>query len=122
MDFTTPKKIGKDIAAVKGGYDHNWVINRNGTGLESVCTLYHPASGRFMEVFTTEPGIQFYSGNFLDGTLTNTKGGQKYVLHAGLCLETQHFPDGPNQPSFPNTILKPGETYSHSSVYKFSVK
>ena len=122
MDFTTPKKIGKDIAAVKGGYDHNWVINRNGTGLESVCTLYHPASGRFMEVFTTEPGIQFYSGNFLDGTLTNTKGGQKYVLHAGLCLETQHFPDGPNQPSFPNTILKPGETYSHSSVYNFSVK
>ena len=122
MDFTTPKKIGKDIAAVKGGYDHNWVINRSGPGLESVCTLYHAESGRFMEVFTTEPGIQFYSGNFLDGTLTNTKGGQKYVLHAGLCLETQHFPDSPNQPSFPNTILKPGETYSHSSVYKFSVK
>ena len=122
MDFTTPKKIGKDIAAVKGGYDHNWVINRSGAGLESVCTLYHPVSGRFMEVFTTEPGIQFYSGNFLDGTLTNTKGGQKYVVHAGLCLETQHFPDSPNQPSFPNTILKPGEKYSHTSVYKFSVK
>jgi aldose 1-epimerase len=122
MDFTTAKKIGKDIAAVEGGYDHNWVINRNGTGLESVATLYHPASGRFMEVFTTEPGIQFYSGNFLDGTLANTKGGQKYVLHGGLCLETQHFPDGPNQPAFPNTILKPGEKYTHTSLYKFSVK
>jgi len=122
MDFTAAKKIGKDIAAVKGGYDHNWVINRTGNGLESVATLYHPASGRFMEVFTTEPGIQFYSGNFLDGTLTNTRGGQKYVVHAGLCLETQHFPDGPNQPTFPNTILKPGEKYTHTSVYKFSVK
>ena len=122
MDFTTAKKIGKDIAAVKGGYDHNWVINKSGTALESVATLYHPASGRFMEVFTTEPGIQFYSGNFLDGTLTNTKGGQKYVLHAALCLETQHFPDSPNQPTFPNTILKPGEKYTHTSLYKFSVK
>jgi aldose 1-epimerase len=122
MDFTTAKKIGKDIAAVKGGYDHNWVLNRTGNGLESVATLYHPASGRFMEVFTTEPGIQFYSGNFLDGTLTNTKGGQKYVQHAALCLETQHFPDSPNQPTFPNTILKPGEKYTHTSLYKFSVK
>ncbi len=122
MDFTTAKKIGNDIAAVKGGYDHNWVINRSGNSLESVATLYDPASGRFMEVFTTEPGIQFYSGNFLDGTLTNTKGGKKYVLHAGLCLETQHFPDGPNQPTFPNTILKPGEKYTHTSLYKFSVK
>jgi aldose 1-epimerase len=122
MDFTTAKKIGKDIAAVKGGYDHNWVISRTGNGLESVATLYHPASGRFMEVFTTEPGIQFYSGNFLDGTLTNTRGGQKYVQHAALCLETQHFPDSPNQPTFPNTILKPGEKYTHTSLYKFSVK
>jgi aldose 1-epimerase len=122
MDFTTAKAIGKDIAAVKGGYDHNWVISRSGAGLESIATLYHAGNGRFMEVFTTEPGIQFYSGNFLDGTLTNTKGGKKYVLHAGLCLETQHFPDGPNQPSFPNTILKPGEKYTHTSLYKFSVK
>ncbi len=122
MDFTIAKAIGKDIAAVKGGYDHNWVLTRNGNGLELITTLYHPASGRYMEVYTTEPGIQFYSGNFLDGTLANTKKGQKYVQHAGLCLETQHFPDSPNQPTFPNTILKPGETYRHTSLYKFSVK
>ncbi len=122
MDFTTAKKIGRDIASVKGGYDHNWVLNKTGNTLESIATLYHAGSGRFMEVFTTEPGVQFYSGNFLDGTLTNTKNNQKYVLYAGLCLETQHFPDGPNQPTFPNTILKPGEKYMHTSVYKFSVK
>jgi aldose 1-epimerase len=122
MDFTTAKAIGKEIAAVKGGYDHNWVLNKTGNNLELITTLYHAASGRFMEVYTSEPGMQFYSGNFLDGTLTNTKNNQKYVLHAGLCLETQHFPDGPNQPTFPNTILKPGETYRHTSLYKFSVK
>ncbi|MEP7239130.1 MAG: aldose epimerase family protein [Ferruginibacter sp.] len=122
MDFTTAKKIGRDLDSVKGGYDHNWVLNRSGNSLESIATLYHPASGRFMEVFTTEPGLQFYSGNFLDGTLTNTRNNQKYVLHAGLCMETQHFPDGPNQPTFPNTILKPGEKYSHTSLYLFSVK
>lgn len=122
MDFTTAKKIGKEIDSVKGGYDHNWVLNKTGNALESIGTLYHAGSGRLMEVYTTEPGIQFYSGNFLDGTLTNTKGGQKYVKHAALCLETQHFPDSPNQPTFPNTILKPGEKYTHTSLYKFSVK
>ena len=122
MDFTIPKAVGKDIAAVKGGFDHNWVLNRTGSGLELIASLYHPGNGRFMEVYTTEPGIQFYSGNFLDGTLTNTKGGQKYVQHAALCLETQHFPDSPNQSTFPNTILKPGEKYTHTSLYKFSVK
>jgi aldose 1-epimerase len=122
MDFNTAKKIGRDIDSVKGGYDHNWVLRRSGNGLESVATLYHPASGRFMEVFTTEPGLQFYSGNFLDGTLKYTNNNQKYVKHAALCLETQHFPDGPNQPGFPNTILKPGEKYTHTSLYQFSVK
>jgi aldose 1-epimerase len=75
-----------------------------------------------MEVWTTEPGIQFYSGNFLDGTLTNTKSGQKYVKHGALCLETQHFPDSPNQPSFPSAILKPGETYKQTTLYKFSTR
>jgi aldose 1-epimerase len=75
-----------------------------------------------MEVFTTQPGIQFYSGNFLNGDLQTTKGGQRYVAHAGLCLETQHYPDSPNEPSFPSTILKPGETYRETTVYKFSVK
>jgi aldose 1-epimerase len=122
FDFTTSKLIGKDIDSVKGGYDHNWVLNRKGNGLEKIAVLSHAASGRMVEVFTTEPGIQFYSGNFLDGTLTGCRGGKPYVLHGGLCLETQHFPDSPNQPSFPNTILKPGETYTHSTVYKFSVK
>lgn len=122
MDFTTAKTIGKDLAAVTGGYDHNWVLNKKGTELEKVADLYHAASGRLMEVYTTEPAMQFYSGNFLDGTLKNTLGGAKYVQHAALCLETQHYPDSPNQPTFPNTILKPGETYRHTTVYKFSVK
>jgi aldose 1-epimerase len=122
MDFNTPKLIGKDIAQVNGGYDHNWVLSKSGNDLALAATLYHAASGRFMEVSTTEPGIQFYSGNFLTGTLKNTRDGKKYIKHAGLCLETQHFPDSPNQPTFPNTILKPGETYKHTTVYKFSVK
>ena len=123
MDFTARKKIGKEIAQVAGGgYDHNWVLNKVGRGAELAGSLYHAASGRHMEFYTSEPGIQFYSGNFLDGTLTNTRAGAKYVKHAGLCLETQHFPDSPNQPSFPNTILKPGETYRHETTYKFSIK
>jgi aldose 1-epimerase len=122
MDFTTSKPVGRDIAQVKGGFDHNWVLNKNGNTLEKIATLYHPKSGRVMDVYTTEPGLQFYSGNFLDGRLTNTKAGTKYVKHAALCLETQHFPDSPNQTNFPNTILKPGETYKSTTVYKFSAK
>jgi aldose 1-epimerase len=121
MDFNTAKPIGKDIASVKGGYDHNWVLNRTSNGLEKVAALNDPSSGRTMEVWTTEPGLQFYSGNFLDGTLVNTKNGQKYVKHAALCLEAQHFPDSPNQPGFPNTILKPGETYRQTTEYRFLV-
>ncbi len=122
MDFNTEKVIGKDIAQVSGGYDHNWVLNKKANDLEKVATLYHAGSGRLMEVWTTEPGLQFYSGNFLDGTLTNKKGGAKYIKHAALCLETQHFPDSPNQPLFPTTILKPGETYRQTTVYKFSTR
>ena len=122
MDFTTAKKIGKDIAEVPGGYDHNWVFQKPENRFDMVASLYHQPSGRYMEVFTTEPGIQFYSGNFLNGTLTNTRGGAKYVKHAGLCLETQHFPDSPNQPAFPNTIIRPGDTYQQITVYKFSIK
>ena len=121
MDFTVAKAIGKDIDLVKGGYDHNWVLKRKGIELEQVASVYHPASGRLLEVFTTEPGLQFYTGNFLDSTL-HGKNNQVYVKHAALCLETQHFPDGPNQPLFPNTILKPGETYKQLTKYKFSVK
>ncbi|HUR12247.1 MAG TPA: aldose epimerase family protein [Flavitalea sp.] len=122
MDFNSPRTIGTDIAKVAGGgYDHNWVLNKKGNELKLAATLYHPGSGRYMEVYTTQPGIQFYSGNFLNGSLTG-KGGQKYIQHAGMCLETQHFPDSPNQPSFPSTILKPGETYRETTVYKFSTK
>ena len=122
MDFTSAKKIGKEIAKVTGGYDHNWVFQKPENRFDLVASLYHQPSGRYMEVFTTEPGIQFYSGNFLNGTLKNTRGGAKYVKHAGLCLETQHFPDSPNQPAFPSTILKPGENYQQITVYKFSTK
>ena len=122
MDFTSAKKIGKDIAQVPGGYDHNWVFQKPENRFDMVASLYHAPSGRYMEVHTTEPGIQFYSGNFLNGTLKNARGGAKYIKHAGLCLETQHFPDSPNQPAFPNTILKPGETYQQITVYKFSTK
>ncbi|NCI49853.1 galactose mutarotase [Sediminibacterium roseum] len=121
MDFTSAKAIGKEIAAVPGGYDHNWVLNKNGTTLEKVATAYDPTSGRLMEVLTTEPGLQFYTGNFLDGTL-HGKDNRVYAKHAAFCMETQHFPDGPNQPAFPNTILKPGEKYTSVTQYKFSVK
>jgi aldose 1-epimerase len=121
MDFNAAKQIGKDIAQVPGGYDHNWVLRRNDVGPEMIASLYHPGSGRYMEVYTTEPGIQFYTGNFLDGSLTG-KGGKKYVRNAGLCLETQHFPDSPNQKDFPTTVLKPNEAYKQTTWYRFSVK
>jgi aldose 1-epimerase len=122
LDFTTPKPIGKDMGSVKGGFDHNWILNKRGTELQEAATVYDPGSGRYMEVLTTQPGIQFYSGNFLNGDLQLTKEGQIYIPHSGLCLETQHYPDSPNEPSFPNTILRPGETYRQTTVYKFSVK
>ncbi|MBP7558190.1 MAG: galactose mutarotase [Chitinophagaceae bacterium] len=122
MDFQESKKIGRDIAQVAGGYDHNWVLSRNGNDLEKIATLYHAPSGRAMDVLTTEPGLQFYAGNFLDGSLAYTSGGRKYVKHAGLCLETQHFPDSPNQPLFPSTILQPGKTYQQTTVYSFYIK
>lgn len=122
MDFTVPNKIGTDIEKVAGGYDHTYVLNKkNSSEPELAVAVHDPASGRYMEVFTTEPGVQFYSGNFLDGTLTGKKG-VKYVKHGGLALEAQHFPDSPNQPNFPNTILRPGETFSQTTVYMFSIK
>ena len=121
MDFNTAKPIGRDIAAVKGGYDHNWVLRRTGTGLEKVAEVYDALSGRVLEVLTTEPGLQFYTSNFLDGTLKG-KNNWVYGQHAALCLETQHFPDSPNQPGFPTTTVSPGETYHQLTVYRFSVK
>ena len=120
FDFTTPHAIGERIAQVPGGYDHNWVLN-NATGQHSAATVYEPTTGRTLEVTTDKPGVQFYTGNFLDGSLTG-KNGTVYGKHAGFCLETQHFPDSPNQPKFPNTILKPGETYHTTTSYTFGVR
>ena len=107
FDFTTPHAIGERIAQVPGGYDHNWVLNNRRRQAHAAATVYEPTSGRTMEVTTDEPGIQFYTGNFLDGTLTG-KGGTVYGKHAGFCLETQHFPDSPNQPKFPSTDAEAG--------------
>ena len=124
FDFTTPKPIGRDIEAddeqieFGGGYDHNFVLNRVGKGLQSLIEVYEPTTGRTLEVLTTEPGVQFYTGNFLDGTNVG-KGGVAYEFRTGFCLETQHFPDSPNQPSFPSTILRPGEKYESRTVYRF---
>ncbi|GAB3635924.1 galactose mutarotase [Hymenobacter arcticus] len=120
FDFTTPHAIGERIAQVPGGYDHNWVLNQ-ATGQHSAATVYEPTTGRTMEVSTDEPGVQFYTGNFLDGSLTG-KNGLVYGKHAGFCLETQHFPDSPNQAKFPSTILKPGATYHTTTSYTFGVR
>ncbi|WP_018612843.1 aldose epimerase family protein [Segetibacter koreensis] len=120
FDFTTPHKIGERIDQVKGGYDHNFVLNKKGNSFEKAAEVTDSISGRKMEVYTTQPGIQFYTGNFLDGSI-KTDDGKPINQHAALCLETQHFPDSPNQPSFPSTILKPGEKYHHETAYKVSV-
>lgn len=117
FDFTTPKKIGRDIDSVKGGYDHNFVLNRKDSSLQKVAELSDSISGRSLEVYTTQPGLQFYTGNFLDGTFTN-RGGKPLTKHSALCLETQHFPDSPNKPNFPSTILNPGQKYHEVTVYK----
>jgi aldose 1-epimerase len=119
FDFTVAKMIGKDIDSVKGGYDHNWVLNKKDTTLQKVAELTDTVSGRKMEIYTTEPGLQFYTGNFLDGTFIN-RGGIPLKKHSALCLETQHFPDSPNKPNFPSTILKPGEKYHSETIYKVS--
>jgi aldose 1-epimerase len=123
FDFRVPTAIGARInqpdeqLRFAGGYDHNYVLNKEGFGLAAL--VAEPQTGRVMEVWTTEPGLQFYSGNFLDGRLRG-KGGATYIHRAGLCLETQHFPDSPNQPQFPSTVLRPGETYSSETVYRFT--
>lgn len=118
LDFRTPKPIGADIDKVEGGFDHCYVLGTNSKVPHAAARVIHPESGRIMEVFTTEPGMVFYSSNFLEG-LTG-KGGQAYGKHQALCLETQHYPDSPNHPEFPNTILRPGETYTQKTIYKFS--
>ncbi len=127
FDFSQPTAIGARIAEKHQqvqyglGYDHNWVLKKSPGALELAARVYEPSSGRVLEVWTTEPGLQFYSGNFLDGHLTG-KSGKRHDYRSGFCLETQHFPDSPNQPKFPSTILQPGEKYESLTVYKFTVK
>jgi len=118
IDFSTAKKVGRDIqhTADADGYDLNFVLKSQNKAAE----LYDPSTGRFMEMFTTEPGLQFYSGNYLQAIKTSNN--KTFLKHAGLCLEAQHYPNSPNEPSFPNTILRPGEIYRQKTSYKFSVK
>ncbi len=127
MDFTQPTAIGARIdqedeqLRLGKGYDHNWVLNSGGGSLALAARVDEPTTGRVMEVYTTEPGMQFYTGNFLDGSITG-KEDKVYPRRYGFCLETQHFPDSPNKPDFPSTVLKPGEKYTQTTIYKFSAK
>ena len=127
FDFRKPTAIGARIdqndeqLKIGKGYDHNYVVlNRKGTGLSLAAKVEEPSSGRVLEVLTTEPGVQFYTGNNLDGSIKG-KGGKTYVRRGGFCLETQHFPDSPNKPKFPSTVLRPGGTYRTTTVFRFSV-
>lgn len=117
FDFRSPKAIGKDISQVTGGFDHTWEINRSGEALNVVAGVYEPVTRRSLTVYSTQPGVQFYTGNFLD----NEKGkmGCLYSNHAGFCLETQHFPDSPNRPEFPSCFLLPGDKYKQNTVWHF---
>lgn len=127
FDFRQPVAIGARINEKNQqleygkGYDHNFVLTSGGGPLALAARVYEPTSGRVMEVLTTEPGVQFYTGNFLDGSITG-KNGKVYQQHYGFCLETQHFPDSPNKPEFPSVVLKPGEQYRTTTVYRFSAK
>ena len=127
MDFRQPTAIGARIDAdyqplkFAGGYDHNWVLNRTDSGPSLAARVTEPTSGRVLEVLTTEPGLQFYAGNFLDGTLTG-KNGVVYQFRTGFCLEAQHYPDSPNQLDWPSVVLNPGQTYTQETVYRFSAQ
>lgn len=121
LDFTAPHAIGERIAQVEGGYDHNFVLRGGGGTLALAARVEEPGSGRAMEIYTDQPAIQLYTGNFLDGTVVG-KGGKAYQKHFAFCLETQHFPDSPNHPNFPSTILEPGQKYRTVTVHKFYAK
>lgn len=127
FDFNKPTRIGdrieEDNQQLKygKGYDHNWVLQKT-KGLQTIATVYSPKTGIQMDVITEEPGLQFYSGNFMTGAEHNGKGGKAYPFRSALCLETQHFPDSPNHANFPSTVLKPGSTYKTTTIYKFSVR
>ena len=128
FDFRQPKTIGQDIDKQENeqikrgkGYDHCWALNNQNDGVRLAATAYHPESGRLMEVYTDEPGMQLYTGNFLNGSVPRPEGGT-YARRTGLCFETQHYPDSPNRPDFPSVVLNPGEKYSSNTLFKFSVK
>ena len=121
LDFLAPRTIGARIRQLRYGYDHNFVMNGPINAMKSAARVSEPTSGRIMEVLTTEPGIQLYTGNFLDGSVIG-KGGKVYARHTGFCLETQHYPDSPNKPNFPSTVLEPGRKFASTTVYKFSAK
>jgi len=128
MDFKAPRIAGKDIDAdydqlnYGGGYDHAWILNKTKKGeLSFAASAYEPENGRFMEVYTTEPSVQFFTGNSLNGSQTG-KSGVAYAKRTGFCFETQHVPDSPNHPNFPSTVLRPGETFNSTTIFKFSVK
>jgi aldose 1-epimerase len=127
FDFLTPHKVGERIEGsdeqlkLGKGYDHNWVLDAKPGSVAKAAEVHEATSGRVLEVWTDQPGIQFYTGNFLDGTLKG-KEGKVYVRRAALCLETQHFPDTPNQPKFPSALLKPGQTYRTTTIWKFATR
>jgi len=124
LDFSKSRPIGArfaELTALPIGYDHNFVINGGGKKLAPCATVFDPVTGRVLEVLTTEPGVQVYTGNFLDGT-SRGHGGIYYTQHSGICLEAQHFPDSPNHPEFPSVILRPGQTYRQTSVHRFSTR
>ena len=121
LDFNRPTSVGERIAQVAGGYDLTYVLPEHGKAVVAAADVYEPTSGRVLEILTDQPGIQFYSGNFLDGTLCG-KGGTPYRKYAGLCLETQHFPNSPNHPEFPSVVLRAGERYRHAMVHRFAVR
>jgi len=121
LDFREPKPIGRDLEKVEGGYDHCYVLSKQpGEEMSLAARVVEPKSGRVMEIYTTQPGIQFYTSNFLDGKVSG--GGVAYQEHDGFCLETEHFPDSPNKPDYPSTVLKPGETYEQVTIHRFSVQ
>ncbi|MDZ7717724.1 MAG: aldose epimerase family protein [Balneolaceae bacterium] len=120
FDFTEPETVGARIESIPPGYDHNFVLNDPNSGIRQIATVEHEESGRIMEVYTDQPGVQLYTGNFLDGSLTGHHG-VPIEQYAALCLETQTFPDSPNKPDFPSAVLNPGETYETTTIYQFKV-